>query len=346
MIAGLFATAAVVHAIQPNSFLPDALVGVGLAAPCLLLFWLARRGFYIVFLPQKAVMGASIYSALLLAGAALLYKFKALSPFSAFLLLGAGAIATGPLMLRWLKARLVQTAPHFEIKDIVLRHWAYGRWAVANSVVIWLSLAIYYPLLGSFFTLAEAGKFKALMNLASPIGQVFVAISLLSLPHASRAHHRDRDAIPTRLVWRLTFLYVGGTCLYWAVLLLLRKPIVHHLYAGKYLQIINLLPWVALGSILRISATAQTLALKAMRSPAMAFVAYSAACVVAILVGIPCTRWFGLRGALFAWVLSSAAGLVGAVFMLRQKAGQSRIPKQVSARALAVEEEASVITRG
>jgi O-antigen/teichoic acid export membrane protein len=345
MMAALFATAAALHAARPASFLPDALVGISVATPCLLLFWLARRGFYIVFLPQKAVLGACIYSALLLAGLALLYKFRSLSPFSAFLLLAAGAIATGPLMLRWLKAGLVQTTTGFHVMDIVRKHWTYGRWAVANSVVIWCSLAIYYPLLGSFFTLAEAGKFKALMNLASPIGQAFVAISLLSLPLASRALHQDGH-IAGRLVWRLTFLYSGGTCLYWAVLLLLRGPIVHHLYGGKYMQVINLLPWVALGSILRISGTAQTLALKAMRSPARAFVAYSAACVVAISVGVPCTRWFGLRGALFAWVLSGAAALIGALLMLRHESSRSKVSEEVPTHTLAMHEEASLTTRG
>ena len=345
MMAVLFATAAALHAVRPASFLPDALVGISVATPCLLLFWLARRGFYVVFLPQKAVLGACIYSALILAGLALLYKFKSLSPFSAFLLLAAGAIATGPLMLRWLNAGLVQTRRGIPVMDIVRSHWTYGRWAVSNSVVIWGSLAIFYPLLGSFFTLAEAGKLKALMNLASPIGQAFAAISLLSLPLASRAHHQEGD-VAGRLVWRLTFLYLGGTCLYWAALILLRGPIVHHLYGGRYLQVINLVPWVALGSILRISGSAQTLVLKAMHSPAKAFVAYSSACVVAIAVGVPCTRSYGLRGALFAWALSSAAGLIGAVLMVRRRPRRSKISEEVHARTVRVQEEASLSARG
>ncbi|MGD0126143.1 MAG: polysaccharide biosynthesis C-terminal domain-containing protein [Terriglobia bacterium] len=345
MMAALFATAAALHAVRPTSLLPDALVGIGAATPCLLLFWLARRGFYIVFLPQKAVLGACIYSALLLTGLALLYKFRSPSPFSAFLLLAAGAIATGPLLLRWFKAGLVETTPGFPLMDIVRRHWTYGRWAVANSVVIWCSLAIYYPLLGSFFTLAEAGKFKALMNLASPIGQAFVAVSLLSLPVASRAHHQDGN-IADRIVWRLTLLYVGGSCLYWAVLLLLRGPIVHHLYGGRYMQVINLLPWVALGSILRISGTAQTLVLKAMHSPAKAFLAYSTPCVVSIALGVPCTHRFGLRGALFAWVLSSAAALIGAVLVVRRESKRQKFSEEVPTGALTMQEEVPLTTRG
>ena len=83
------------------------------------------------------------------------------------------------------------------------QHWIYGRWALASAIVIWLSGAIFYPALGSFFSLAETGKFKALMNLASPIGQAYVALSLLTLPYASQVHHEEGHAVVGRLVWKL-----------------------------------------------------------------------------------------------------------------------------------------------
>jgi O-antigen/teichoic acid export membrane protein len=112
------------------------------------------------------------------------------------------------------------------------------------------------------------------------------------------------------------------------------------------MHVVNLLPWVALGSILRISGSAQTLVLKAMHSPAKAFVAYSAACVVAITVGVPCTRWFGLRGALFAWALSSAAAVTGALLILRRESRRAKIPEEVFTTSLPMQEEASLTTRG
>ena len=68
VIAAVFSGAGVLHALKPASSLPAALVGVGVACPCLLLFWLARRGFYVNLLPQKAALGACAYSATVLAG--------------------------------------------------------------------------------------------------------------------------------------------------------------------------------------------------------------------------------------------------------------------------------------
>ena len=347
IIVAVFSVAGVLNALKPSSSLPAALVGVGVACPCLLLFWLARRGFYVNLLPQKAALGACAYSAVVLAGVMVVYEMHSLSSFSAFLVMAAGAVITGPVMLRWFNSHIPSSpGRRFRAKDIIRQHWNYGRWALASAIVIWFSGAIYYPVLGSFFTLAETGKFKALMNLSSPIGQAYAALSLLALPYASRAHHEHGDAIVGRLVWQLTGFYLLGSALYWVVVVAGRSPIVHHLYGGKYTQIIALLPWVALGSILRIGATAQANVLRAMRSPAMVFAAYSAASVVAILFGVPFTRWFGLHGAVFAWVLSGAAAFVGTIVIIQRKSTQSGASVEAPADVLILQGEASMRMHG
>lgn len=347
MIVAVFAVAAVLKALKPSSSLPAALVGVGVACPCLLLFWLARRGFYVNLLPQKAVVSACAYSAIVLAGVMVVYKMHSLSAPSAFLMMAAGAVITGPVMLRWFKSHIPSSpGRRFRVQDIIWQHWDYGRWALASAIVIWFSGAVYYPALGSFFTLAETGKFKALMNLSSPIGQAYVALSLLTLPYASRAHHEHGDAIGGRLVWKLTGVYLFGSALYWLVVVVARGPIIHYLYGGKYTQVIALLPWVALGSIFRIGATAQANVLRAMRSPAMVFISYSAASVVAVLLGVPFTRWFGMHGAVFAWVLSDAASFVGTIVMIHRKSSQSRASVGAPADVLVLQGEASMRMQG
>lgn len=343
MMVVVFALAGILNALKPPSTLPTALVGVGVACPCLLLFWLARRGFYVNLLPQKAALSACAYSAVVLAGVMVVYKVRSLSALSAFLMMAAGAITTGPLMLHWFKSHIPSSPGRvFRIKDIVWQHWNYGRWALASAMAIWFSGAVYYPMLGSFFTLAETGKFKALMNLSSPIGQAYVALSILTLPFASRAHHEHGDAAVRRMVWKLTGFYLLGSVLYWLVVVLGRGPIVHHLYGGKYTQVIALLPWVALGSTLRIGATAQANVLRAMRSPARVFTAYSAGSVVAFLLGVPLTQWLGLRGAVFAWVLSGAACFIGTVVMIQRKPTQPRAAVQPSRDVLVLQGEATM----
>lgn len=334
-LVGVGSFAAAVHVLNPSSDFPWALLGVGIATPAVLLYWLARRAFYVRLSSKGAVAGAAIYFGVLLCGLAIVYKLKLLTPLSAFLLMAAGAAVSGPLMLRWLKPRIRDGGGAFPgLRDVIRSHWIYGRWAVISAVVIWFSGAMYYPMLGTFSGLADAGKLKALMNFASPVGQVFAALSLLSLPYASRVHHDEGAAGANRLVWRLAGLYGGGTVLYWALIILLQRPLVHYLYHGKYAEVTYLLPWIALGSILRISATAQSVVLRAMQKPALVCVAYSACSVIALLAGVPFTWLFGLKGVAIAMVLSSLGALAVAVFMVRRTAASHA--RKIDARAEAL----------
>jgi O-antigen/teichoic acid export membrane protein len=322
MAAGIFVllgiSAWIIGRISATKDLPSALFGVAIAAPCVLLFWLARRGYYVKLSPRQAVLGAAVYFVVVLGGLLIVYHYGRLSPLVAFLLMAAGGAATAPIMLVRLKPSLRLGDAVGRASEVLRRHWGYGRWALGSALAIWFSGAIFYPLVSVFHGLGDAGALKALMNFSSPVGQVFAAMSLLSLPYAAGLHHDEGSDGSHRLVWRLTAIYAGGTALYWMVIIFLRQPIVDHLYAGKYLGITNLIPWVGLGSVLRISATAQAVTLRAMHSPALVFVAYAAASGVAVLVGIPCTWAFGLRGAVFTLVLSSAVALTVALAMVHR----------------------------
>lgn len=306
---GLGACALVVQWVSPSGNVASALIGVAIASPCLLLFWLARRAFYVKLSPRHAAMGAFVYSGVVLCGLLIAYYRGILSPLVAFLLMAVGALVTAPMMLAWLGFSMRVRSSIARSAEVIRRHWAYGRWALGSAVAIWFSGAIYYPLLGSFHGLADAGSFKALMNFSSPIGQVFAAMSLLSLPYASRVYYGNKSKGSHRMAIRLAVIYAGGTILYWLIVVLLRQPIARLLYAGKYLEITGLIPWLGLGSILRISATSQAVILRAMHSPSLVFVAYVASSLVGVLVGVPCTWAFGIPGAVFTLVLSSAVAL-------------------------------------
>ncbi len=307
---GLGACAWMLQSVSPSGNLTLALIGVAIASPCVLLFYLARRGFYVKLSPRQAAIGAFGYSVIVLGGLLLAYYRGFLSPLAAFLLMAAGSAVTAPMMLSKLRFSLKPRLAILKSAEVIRRHWGYGRWALGSAVAIWFTGAIYYPLLSSFHGLADAGALKALMNFSSPVGQAFAAMSLLSLPYAAGIHHQNSSGGSHHLAAKLALIYAGGTILYWLVIVFFRAPIVDHLYAGKYMEITGLIPWLALGSVLRISATSQAIILRAMHAPSLVFVAYGAASVVDIVAGIPCTWAFGLWGAVFTLVLSSAVALV------------------------------------
>ena len=305
--------------------LPGALLGVTLASPCILLFSLARRAYYMNLAPARAAVGALIYCIVVTGGLWIVYHRGLLSPFAAFALMAVGALFTSAYLLFHVRTTLVDEIPGPHLRQTWSRHWGYGRWALATAAATWIPYYMYYPLLSWWFKdLTQTGQLRALMNLALPLEQSFTALSCLFLPYAARLHGEEGSAGARKLTRWITLLYVGGAALYWLVVIPFKGPVFHLLYRhhhGNYLEISYLLPYVAAETILWSAAFGPTIVLRGMESPRSVFYARCAASVLSLAVGVPLTIKYGLWGCVLGIVMSNAAALLFAAFLLRRKIG-------------------------
>ena len=319
-IATVFgASAFVAWRMAPGSGLGGALAGVTIASPCVLLFWLARRSFYLELSPAKAAIGALVYCALSLGCLFVLYRRAWLSPFSAFVLIGVAALATGFYLLARLRAELPPTTFDHPLGEIWGRHWRYGSWALLSCVASWIPANIYYPLLSSFGTMAQSGQLKALMNFTLPVEQVKIALGLLFLPYAASVLEREGRSSAGSLSRRMTLVAVGVAVAYWIVVFSMQRTAFHALYSGRYMEVAHLLPIVAVGSIAWCGSFGSAIALRAMESPASVFIAFGLSTVASLLVGIPATRVFGLSGAIWGTNVSDLLSWIFLIWLLRRK---------------------------
>lgn len=324
-IAAAFgASAFITWKVAPAGGLGGALAGVTIACPCVLLFWLARRSFYLELSPAKAAVGALIYFAISLGLLFVVYRRGLLSPFSAFVLIGVAALGTGVYLLLRLRGELRHDAFDHSVGEVWGRHWRYGRWALLSCVASWIPANIYYPLLGSFGSMARSGQLKALMNFTLPVEQVKLALGLLLLPYAASVIGREGRASAGALSRRMTLVAVGVALAYWAVIFWWQGPAFHALYSGRYLEVAHFLPIVALGSIAWCGSFGSAIALRAMESPASVFVAFALATAASLIIGIPATWYYGLSGAIWGTNVSDLLSWIFLVWMLRRRmAGRS-----------------------
>jgi O-antigen/teichoic acid export membrane protein len=299
--------------------LPGALLGVTLASPCVLLFSLSRRAYYMKLAPARAAVGAAIYCAVVTGGLFVVYREGWLSPFMAFALMATGALFTSMYLLFHVRKTLTADEPGPKLRQTWDRHWNYGRWALATSAATWIPYYMYYPLLSAFKDLTQAGQLRALMNLALPLEQSYTALACLFLPLAARLHGDQGTAGARTLTRRITLLYVGGAIVYWLAVIPLKGPVFHLLYRGKYLEVAYLLPYVAAETILWSAAFGPTIVLRGMESPASVFYARCAASVLSLAVGVPLTLIYGLWGCVLGIVFSNAAALLFCWYLLRRK---------------------------
>lgn len=324
------ASAGVMFMLNSHSSLPATLVGVGVAAPCILLLWLVRRMFYLEFMPLPSAAAASIYLALILGGLILIYRNHLLSPLSAFLLMGAAALVTSALLLVQLNFRLRPGLDSLTLRDAWRRHWHYGRWSLGSSAVAWVPNYMFYPLVSVVSGMPAAGDLKALMNLAAPVLQGYAALFTLFLPYAARVHERKGFSGTYTLMRRITGLSIIGAILYWSPVLIFKLQVFRLLYSGGYIPVLYLLPLVALASISWSAFLGPATALRAMESPSTVFTAVCVSSCISVIVAIPAIKRWGVTGALIGIIISEALAFVLALWLLRSKMSKTSHPPAIS----------------
>jgi O-antigen/teichoic acid export membrane protein len=170
--------------------------------------------------------------------------------------------------------------------------------------------------------------------------QTYAALSMLFLPLAARVQSTQGRRGASALTLKLTTLFVAGGLAYWAVLIPLRRPLFHLLYNGKYMDASSLLPLFAAETIIWSAALGPAILLRAMESPRSLFFANGAASVVALVAGIPATRYFGLRGVIWSMVMANVLYVIVAFLMLGRKVATLKVTEPEFSVPLPVEESA------
>jgi O-antigen/teichoic acid export membrane protein/thymidylate kinase len=311
-----------------HSHLISAFEGIALASPCVLIFWYARRAFYLQFRPGQALIGSILYCAILCIGMWAMVSGRLLAPFIAFVVMGAAALLTSLLLLFVLRPTINRRAIAKVLSEheVVAKHWEYGRWAFASVLFIWVPWNVFYSVVANFWGLAESGTLKALLNLAMPMTQTYAAFSLLFISQAARLGHEKGWEAVKHLAWKIAGLYTLGSSAYWILVCFFRTPLIRLLYGGHYQNMAPLIPVVAVASILSGAAMGPTIAIRAMRSPAKVAAIYFGSSLVCVLVGIPACRAWGIRGAVLGIMLSSLISVVTGFMMIRSY----KRPEQIS----------------
>jgi O-antigen/teichoic acid export membrane protein len=324
MSMGLCIAAVVTLKYGHANALPGALVGIAVAAPTVLLFWVTKRIFYLKLSPAPSAAGATLYCILTMGGLAFVYQHShTLSPMAAFLLMGFGGLGASLALLVYLRRKLPQTPDAPRLGDTWRRHWRYGRWALAANIMMWVPINAFYPILSKFSGMAQAGELKALMNFASPMLQACAALHTLLLPYSARVlEQRPSDGVSV-ILRRMTFLCVACAVPYWIVLLLFRGTAFRLLYSGRYTEVAYLLPVVALASVAGSAFFGPSIVLRSLEAPRLIFAAVAVSSLISFLIGIPLTRAWGVSGAVWSIVLSETLAFVAAVVLLRRKSARA-----------------------
>ncbi|GIV60639.1 MAG: hypothetical protein KatS3mg043_1728 [Rhodothermaceae bacterium] len=282
----------------------NTIAGACLVAPLMMIFGFVRRACYTLTRPDWAVRGSLVHAVALGMGALIMVRFDLISGFFAFLTLGvasiAGILVVAPVV--GIRSRLRLT----RWDGLILwRHWRFGKWLLASSILYWASDSIYLPLIGYWAGLEEAGIFKALRNIIFPLNQVVSAFSLLFLPIAAGIWHQDGIIALTKWIKRIIYMFVFMTIIYILFVLFYGDFLITILYSNDvYKNYDWILVFLGAAAILESLKQGTSISLTAMEQTRLIFRTRIAGVIVTLVIGIALLYWMGLRGAVWGYVVS------------------------------------------
>jgi O-antigen/teichoic acid export membrane protein len=202
------------------------------ASPFALLVWLLRRAFYVQMRPQCAAIGDGIFLALTLGGLLTLARAGSLGAATAFLVMGAAGLVASLVLLYLLHAP--RTEP-VSTRAVVRDHWGYGRWNALEQGLYWSSAQSLMVLVPIVLGLPKAAVIGAILNLFRPLHPAMQSATGLMLPAlAARASSGETRHHFGRTLRTLVLPYAAVIAGYGLVLTLFARPILHHVYGGRY----------------------------------------------------------------------------------------------------------------
>lgn len=303
-IGALLAIAAAALQLSQFPLLAQSVAGLTIAAPCILLGWLARRACYPVSKPRWAAMAGLVNLSLVVAGTWLLGRLGLLTVFSAQVLLAGAALCATACMLIPLSRVTATALPEELRRSVWSHHWNYGRWSGATGAFNWVHGYIYYIVLPIWGGLAAAGALKALLNLVMPILQSDAALVTLLMPELAKS--RRTPGRFRRIVTWSAAAFAAESAIYWLLLVSCGGWLLTFMYGGVYHYPPSLL--VLLGLVPLLSGLLNVLgnALRARDEPDAVFWATVASVAVASTVGVASVIARGVEGAILGLVSGSA----------------------------------------
>jgi len=325
LIALLLGAAALVMHRLGSEPMAQALAGLAVASPFLLLLWLTRRASYVPMRPQFAVVGSGGNFIFVLIGIFLLLWQGLLSAFTGLVILGVAAVGASVIALMPLRPQVAGFAGNPAAGMVRQEHLHYGRWALGTVFLMWLPGNIAYTVLPAWAGLEGSAAVRALMNLILPVLQGISALSLLIVPHFATLYAQGRLEKAKKSALLFLAVFIAASLAYSAIIVLFRHELIQFFYKGKYAAYTHLLP---VASLLPLAAGINSVvggALRAMEKPQRVFQSYVFTALVGTTIGLPLIAYLGVTGAVLSMLLTIFTTSTAMIVYLKREMGELSI---------------------
>lgn len=285
-----------------TSSIYQALAGLSLFVPLMLLTLLVRRIFYILSRPSTSMIVSLLYTTGITVGVSVLYTFTDTSrwTFLIFVVYGmASLISTLPLY--WIEhmAPLRNSNFTFPLHMLFKEQWQFGKWVLAATFLNFIGTQIQFFSTSYFLAFDGSGIYRALQNVILPFIQASAAISAFFVPSIALAYSKqDIQEVKKRSFRLAAFMSVVGIA-YLAALIFFPTAIENLLYGGKFEPYQSLIPWFG-GIPILLGLTMYFALINRVIKPEFHFYINGTYAVIGLVTAPLFTKWWNLFGAIIS----------------------------------------------
>jgi O-antigen/teichoic acid export membrane protein len=298
--------------------LANAFWGLSLGMPAILLLWLFRRIFYIVFSPMYSAQGGLAYGVLSLSMVYAFHTWEYLTPLSAFIAIALASLIVSLAFHFLLSSRLHDQAMARPAR-IEGEHWRYGRWILPSALITWIPGNAAYFILSMSGNMEGGATYRALMNLQMPVLHINTALGLLIIPYLSRIAQSGDYLRFHKTIRIFVGLLAGFSMLYGLFLWLANVQIMDVLYAGKFSDSASLVPVLSIFLVFAAFSAIMSTALRCLQATRRVLNATGIGAVASLGLGVWLIPTMNVRGAIFSMIVSSCCE-AGMMVWMYQKA--------------------------
>ncbi len=298
--------------IKRGSPMGEALLGLAVASPFLLLLWLTRRACYTNFKQGWAVGASGINLLATLLGIILLWKVGTLSTLTGIVALGVAAgVASFMLTSFHLRPQVVGYSGNPTPRMVLVDHWGYGSWNLTGVIAYWASGQILMLLIPIFLGLSASATIAAIWNLYRPVGLLTQSLGLVLLPVFSKwISSRMSNHIYRLRVMRFSTLFSLIVALYTLFLSINSGTILNYIYDGKYNLDWILVALFGISMTISMATGILMVALKALGKIAKVTSIWVITSATMIIIGVPLLLTYDILGALVSLILNNLLAFV------------------------------------
>lgn len=248
-IAAIFGIIALLVNEFNSALLGQAMAGVAVSTVFLLARGLIRQPFYVLSKPQLSAIGGAIYLVVNIVSTVILYQSNLLNPFTALVGMGLASFITVIVQVIMLKPQYRGNYEDITPKSVMADHWEYGKWAISAQSISWLSTnfgILLIPLVTGF---SSSATIRATTILILPVIMMNTALVSLLTPIFVRTYKSEGARGLDKRVRNTRLMVMAVTGVYFIVLSIFGKQLVHILYDGNYDEEVSSLYMVALAAM-------------------------------------------------------------------------------------------------